>query len=96
MTTKADIVESIYMIVGISKKESDEIVDDVFETIKAELERGESVKLSGFGNFDVRSKSSRVGRNPKTGEAIEITARKVVTFKPSTILRAKVNGERKR
>lgn len=86
--TKADIVETVHRKIGLSKKDSTEIVEDVFELIKRTLERGESVKISGFGKFGLRSKKPRRGRNPKTGEEIEITARRVLSFKPSQILRS--------
>ncbi len=85
--TKADIVEEVYSRVGFSKKESSEVVETVLETIKKTLGRGEMVKIAGFGNFVIRSKGSRKGRNPKTGEEIEITPRKVVTFKPSQVFK---------
>lgn len=90
--TKAEIVEAVYERIGLPKKESAETVDGVFELIKETLEKGEAVKLTGFGNFQIREKNARKGRNPKTGEEIMVTARKVVTFKPSTILREKVNA----
>ncbi|MBF0380315.1 MAG: integration host factor subunit alpha [Magnetococcales bacterium] len=89
--TKADIVEAVYQKIDLSKKESAELVDSVFEMIRSQLEKGESVKIPRFGNFTIRSKVPRRGRNPKTGEEIEITARKVLTFKPSQILRDRVN-----
>lgn len=85
--TKADIVEEVYSRVGFSKKESSEVVETVLETIKKSLTNGETVKIAGFGNFVIRGKGSRKGRNPKTGEEIEITPRKVVTFKPSQVLK---------
>lgn len=85
--TKADIVESVHRKLGLSKKESSEIVERIFEIIKRTLEKGEHVKLSGFGKFEVKSKRARRGRNPQTGAAIEITARKVLAFRPSQILR---------
>lgn len=89
--TKADIIEQIYEKVGFSKKESSEIVELVFDTIKETLERGEKIKISGFGNFIVRSKRSRTGRNPQTGEAIEIASRRVLTFRPSQVLKQALN-----
>ncbi len=90
--TKNDIVEKVYASVsGLSKREAAHVVDTVFETIKEALERGENVKLSGFGNFMVRSKNPRPGRNPKTGESIEIAARRVLTFKPSHLLKKQLN-----
>lgn len=85
--TKADIVENVHRQVGFSKKDSSEITEKIFETIKRSLERGEYVKLSGFGKFEVRQKRKRRGRNPQTGEEIEITARKVLSFKASQLLR---------
>ncbi len=89
--TKADIVEAIYEKIGFSKKESAEIVELVFDTMKGTLETGETIKISGFGNFVVRSKRPRMGRNPQTGEEIEISARKVLTFRPSQVLKAALN-----
>ncbi|MBU1206464.1 MAG: integration host factor subunit alpha [Deltaproteobacteria bacterium] len=89
--TKADIVETIYGKVGFSRKESAEIVDLVFDLMKETLENGEKIKISGFGNFIVREKRSRKGRNPQTGEEIQISARRVLTFKPSQVLRKALN-----
>jgi len=89
--TKAELIESIYEKIGFSKKEASDIVELVFETLKTTLERGEKVKISGFGNFVVREKRPRVGRNPQTGEEIEISARKVLTFKPSQVLKSALN-----
>ena len=90
--TKADIIESVYEKVGFSKKESAEIVELVFDTLKETLERGDKVKILGFGNFIVRFKKARVGRNPQTGKEIEISARRVLTFRPSQVLKAALNG----
>lgn len=90
--TKADIVESLYEKVGFSKKEAADLVELVFDTIKGTLSQGQKIKISGFGNFVVREKRSRVGRNPQTGESIEISARRVLTFRPSQVLRAEVNA----
>ncbi len=89
--TKADIVETIYEKIGFSRKESAEIVDLVFDLIKDTLENGEKIKISGFGNFIIREKRSRKGRNPQTGEEIQISARRVLTFKPSQVLRKALN-----
>ncbi len=89
--TKADIIESVCKV-GFSKKESAEIVEMVFDTIKDTLEKGEKIKLSGFGNFVVREKKSRVGRNPQTGQEIEISARRVLTFRPSQVLKNALNA----
>lgn len=85
--TKADIVERIYREAGFSKKEAAEMVDLVFKVIKDTLSKGEKVKISGFGNFSIRDKATRVGRNPQTGTAMDISARRVLTFKPSQILK---------
>ena len=89
--TKADIVEALYEKVGFSKKEAADLVELVFDTLKGTLGKGEKIKISGFGNFVVREKRSRVGRNPQTGESIKISARKVLTFRPSQVLREDVN-----
>ncbi|MBZ4329458.1 integration host factor subunit alpha [Corallococcus interemptor] len=91
--TKADIIEGVYEKVGFSKKESAEIVELVFDTVKETLERGDKIKISGFGNFQVRQKKARVGRNPQTGKEIEISARRVLTFRPSQVLKSALNGE---
>ena len=85
--TKADLVISIYERVGYSKKESARIVELVFDILKETLERGDKIKISGFGNFVVREKRARIGRNPQTNEEITIAARRVLTFKPSQVLR---------
>ena len=90
--TKADIVEALYEKVGFSKKEAADLVELVFDTLKGTLAKGQKIKISGFGNFVVREKRSRVGRNPQTGESIEITARQVLTFRPSQVLRTEVNS----
>ena len=89
--TKADIVETIYERVGFSKKESAEMVETVFDVIKEALVSGEKVKFSGFGNFVVREKNARKGRNPQTGEEIQLEARRVLTFKPSLVLKNELN-----
>jgi integration host factor subunit alpha len=91
--TKADIVETVYEKVGFSRKESAELVDLVFDLMKETLEDGKKIKISGFGNFLVREKRSRKGRNPQTGEEIQISARRVLTFKPSQVLRKAINAE---
>ncbi|MBF0357619.1 MAG: integration host factor subunit alpha [Magnetococcales bacterium] len=93
--TKADIVDVLSSKLEHPRKETQEIIETMFEMIKSELAKGESIKLPGFGNFVVRSKRSRIGRNPKTGEEMEITARQVLTFKPSTILRNRVQNGKK-
>lgn len=89
--TKADLVDRVYDSVGFSKKEATEIVDAVFETMKQALEHGEKIKVSGFGNFVVRQKSARRGRNPQTAETITILSRRVLTFKPSQVLKQALN-----
>ncbi len=91
--TKADIVEKVYEKIGFSKKEASELVEMVFNSLKKTLQNGEKVKISGFGNFLVRGKSERIGRNPQTGEQIKISARRVLTFRPSQVLKAMLNGE---
>ena len=91
--TKADIVEKVYETIGFSKKEASELVELVFNELKKTLQHGEKVKISGFGNFVVRGKNERVGRNPQTGEQIKISARRVLTFRPSQVLKAMLNGE---
>lgn len=90
--TKADIVEALYQKVGFSKKDAADLVELVFDQLKGTLSAGQKIKISGFGNFVVREKRSRIGRNPQTGQQIEISARKVLTFRPSQVLRATVNA----
>ena len=91
--TKADIVEKVYQKIGFSKKEASELVELVFGTLKNTLCGGDKVKISGFGNFVVREKKERIGRNPQTGDQIKISARRVLTFRPSQVLKALLNGE---
>lgn len=88
--TKAELAELLFQHVGLNKREAKDIVDAFFEEIRESLARGDEVKLSGFGNFQVRDKSPRPGRNPKTGEVILIDARRVVTFHASQKLRSVV------
>ncbi len=88
--TKADMAERLFEELGINKREAKILVETFFEEIRKALEDGEQVKLSGFGNFDLRDKSQRPGRNPKTGEEIPISARRVVTFRPGQKLKARV------
>jgi integration host factor subunit alpha len=90
--TKAEIANRLFDEVGLNKREAKEFVDAYFEEIRAALEFGENVKLSGFGNFQLREKNQRPGRNPKTGEEIPISARRVVTFRPGQKLRARVEA----
>ncbi len=88
--TKAEVAEHLYEKVGLSKRDAKNMVEVFFEEIRETLESGEQVKLSGFGNFDIRQKKERPGRNPKTGEDIPISARKVVTFRPGQKLKSRV------
>jgi integration host factor subunit alpha len=88
--TKAELAEALFERLGLNKREAKDMVDGFFDEIRQALERGESVKLSGFGNFQLRDKPQRPGRNPKTGEEIAITARRVVTFHASQKLKAAV------
>jgi len=90
--TKAELVEKLLDELDLNKRDAKALVDQFFEEIKNALEVGCAVKLSGFGNFDLRDKKQRPGRNPKTGEEIPITARRVVTFKPGQKLKAKVEA----
>jgi integration host factor subunit alpha len=90
--TKAELASMLFDQVGLNKREAKDFVDAWFETIAQALEAGEQVKLSGFGNFQLRDKNQRPGRNPKTGEEIPISARRVVTFKPGQKLRARVEA----
>lgn len=89
--TKAELAEALFEELGLNKREAKEFVDLFFETVREQLESGSSVKLSGFGNFDLRDKNQRPGRNPKTGEEIPISARRVVTFRPGQKLRLRVS-----
>ncbi len=90
--TRADMAESLFNEIGLNKKEARELVDSFFEELISSLAVGEQVKLSRFGNFDIRDKNERLGRNPKTGEKVPITARRVVTFRPGQKLRARVEA----
>jgi len=90
--TKADMAERLSEELGLNKREAKEIVEMFFEQVRTALENGQQVKLSGFGNFDLRDKKQRPGRNPKTGEEIPITARRVVTFRPGQKLKACVEA----
>ena len=90
--TKADISNCLFDEVGLNKREAKEFVDSFFEVIRGSLESGDNIKLSGYGNFQLRDKGERPGRNPKTGEEIPITARRVVTFRPGQKLRARVEA----
>jgi integration host factor subunit alpha len=90
--TKIDIIQDVYEKLGFSKKDAAKIVESVFEIMKDSLAHGEKIKISGFGNFSVKDKKSRRGRNPQTGSEIEISARKVLTFKSSQVLRKALNS----
>lgn len=90
--TKADMAEYLFEELGLNKREAKDMVEMFFEKIRGALENGEQVKLSGFGNFDLREKKQRPGRNPKTGEEIPITARRVVTFRPGQKLKSRVEA----
>jgi integration host factor subunit alpha len=92
--TKAELADLLFEKVGLNKREAKDMVEAFFEEIRGALERGESVKLSGFGNFQLRDKPQRPGRNPKTGEEIPISARRVVTFHASQKLKAMVEKAR--
>jgi integration host factor subunit alpha len=91
--TKADIFEKVQEGLGLSKKESAEMVEAVFAIMKNTLESGEDLKISGFGSFIVKQKKDRRGRNPQTGESITIEARRILTFKPSGVLKDQINKE---
>ena len=93
--TKAELAEMLFDQVGLNKREAKDMVETFFEEISAALVRGESVKLSGFGNFLLRDKPQRPGRNPKTGEEIPISARRVVTFHASQKLKAQIDASRR-
>ncbi|MCC2615887.1 integration host factor subunit alpha [Aestuariibacter halophilus] len=90
--TKADMAEHLFEKLGMNKRDAKELVEAFFEEVREALEQGEQVKLSGFGNFDLRQKNERPGRNPKTGEDIPIKARRVVTFRPGQKLKSRVEN----
>lgn len=92
--TKAELAEQLFEKFGMNKRDAKELVENFFEEIRSTLEKGEEVKLSGFGNFELRTKNERPGRNPKTGEDIPISARRVVTFRPGQKLKQRVSNER--
>jgi len=89
--TKVDIVEAIYEKVGFSKKEVAKIVESIFDIMKESLQKEDKIKISGFGNFVIRKKRARRGRNPQTGDDIEISPRRILTFKPSQVLKVALN-----
>jgi integration host factor subunit alpha len=90
--TRADLCEAVYQKVGLSRTESAELVEMVLGEISDRIARGEPVKLSSFGSFLVRAKGQRIGRNPKTGQEVPISPRRVLVFKPSNVLKQKING----
>jgi len=90
--TRADLSEAVFRAVGLSRNESSQMVEDMLEEVCAALARGETVKLSSFGTFSVRQKTQRMGRNPKTGHEVPIAPRRVLVFRPSHVLKAKLNG----
>ena len=93
--TRMDLAEAVYTEVGLTRRAAQQLVDEVFEELSKVLEKGETIKLSTFGNFSVRAKRQRMGRNPKTGVEVPITPRKVLTFRASHILKERVNGGKK-
>ncbi len=91
--TRADLTESVYEEVGLSRNESSNLVEAVLKEISDNLVRGDQVKISSFGSFQVRQKSGRVGRNPKTGQEVPIEPRRVLVFRPSQVMRDRINGD---
>lgn len=91
--TRADLCEAVYQKLGLSRAESSDLVESVLKEISDTLIKGEMVKLSSFGSFIVRQKGERIGRNPKTGIEVPITPRRVLVFKPSNVMKARINGE---
>ena len=94
-TTRSSLSEAVFKNVGLSRNESASLVDSVFNEILSSLIQGDDVKISSFGTFVVRKKKERIGRNPKTGEEVPITARSVVTFRASNVLKSRVNSKNK-
>ena len=90
--TRADLTEAVFNAVGLSRNESSQMVEDILEEVCGALSRGETVKLSSFGSFVVRKKGQRIGRNPKTGKEVPISPRRVMVFKPSAILKQRINS----
>ena len=89
--TRADLTDAVAKTAELPRSEAGNLVESVLETVAESLERGETVKLSSFGTFQTRDKRERIGRNPKTGEEVPITPRRVLTFRPSHVLRDKIN-----
>ncbi|KAA0888133.1 integration host factor subunit alpha [Oryzomonas rubra] len=92
--TKAELAQTLHAHLGLHKSQATELLEETMAIIKASLESGEDVKIAGFGKFEVKQKNARKGRNPQTGESLTIDGRRIVTFKPSAILRDKINGGR--
>lgn len=90
--TRADLAEAVVQKVGLPRNESQELVELVLSEIASSLARGDSVKLSSFGSFGIRQKGQRIGRNPKTGQEVSITPRKVLVFRPSNIMKERINA----
>ncbi|AZO77918.1 MULTISPECIES: integration host factor subunit alpha [unclassified Bosea (in: a-proteobacteria)] len=90
--TRADLCEAVYQKIGLSRTESSKLVETVLDEICDAVARGENVKLSSFGSFVVRDKGERIGRNPKTGVEVPIEPRRVMVFKPSNVMKARING----
>ncbi len=95
-TTRADLTEAVYREHGVSRVESSVFVERILDEVASALERGETVKVSSFGTFSVRSKRERMGRNPKTGEEVPITPRRVITFRASHVLKEQINAAHRR
>jgi integration host factor subunit alpha len=91
--TRAHLSEAVYQEVGLSRNESADLVEAVLDLVSEALEKGETVKISSFGTFSVRQKGQRIGRNPKTGEEVPIYPRRVLVFRPSQVLKSRINGE---
>jgi integration host factor subunit alpha len=94
--TRADLAEAVVRKVGLPRNESQELVELVLDEISTSLSKGESVKLSSFGSFGIRQKGQRMGRNPKTGDEVPITPRRVLVFRPSNIMKDRINSGRSR
>jgi len=90
--TKADLIEAIQSRLDLKKAEAGDLLESVLDIMKDTLEKGEDIKISGFGKFVIRQKKDRIGRNPQTGEQTNISSRKVLTFKPSAVLKQEING----
>ena len=92
--TRAQLGEAVYQEIGLSRTESVELIESILKFMSESLERGETLKLSSFGSFSVRKKNKRIGRNPKTGEEVLISPRKVIVFRPSQVLKSRINKNR--